>query len=56
MASAEMSVRYVTNVLGFWGIQNPEVVVVEGHNASPDRSQEIVEAGLKLAKEVAASF
>lgn len=56
MASAEMSVRYVTNVLGFWGIQNPEVVVVEGHAAAPDRAQEIVEAGLKLAKEVAASF
>ncbi|WP_416297742.1 FMN-dependent NADH-azoreductase [Paenibacillus illinoisensis] len=56
MASAEMSVKYVTNVLNFWGIQNPELVIVEGHNASPDRSQEIVDAGLKLAAEVAASF
>lgn len=56
MASAEMSVKYVTNVLNFWGIQHPEVVIVEGHNASPDRAEEIVGAGVKLAAETAAKF
>lgn len=56
MASAEMSVKYVTNVLNFWGIKHPEVVIVEGHNASPDRAEEIVGAGVKLAAETAAKF
>ena len=39
-----------TTVLGFWGITNPETVVIEGHNQYPDRSQQIVEEGLENVK------
>ncbi|CAM4188135.1 FMN-dependent NADH-azoreductase [Paenibacillus xylanexedens] len=56
MAAAEMSLNFLKTVLGLWGIQNPEVVIVEGHNASADRAEEIVTAGLKLASEVAVKF
>ena len=56
MAPMEMAVNYVTNVLGFWGITNPETVVIEGHNQYPDRSQQIVEEGLENVKKVAAKF
>lgn len=56
MAPMEMAVNYVTNVLGFWGIANPETVVIEGHNQYPDRSQQIVEEGLDNVKKVAAKF
>ncbi|WP_242144779.1 MULTISPECIES: FMN-dependent NADH-azoreductase [unclassified Bacillus cereus group] len=56
MASMEMAVNYVTTVLGFWGITNPETVVIEGHNQYPDRSQQIVEEGLEKVKKVAAKF
>lgn len=44
MAAMEMAVSYVQNVLGFWGITNPESVVIEGHNQYPDRSEQIVTA------------
>ncbi len=50
MAPMEMAVNYVTTVLGFWGITNPETVVIEGHNQYPDRSQQIVEEGLENVK------
>ncbi|ALQ67584.1 FMN-dependent NADH-azoreductase [Bacillus cereus] len=56
MAPMEMAVNYVTTVLGFWGITNPETVVIEGHNQYPDRSQQIVEEGLENVKKVAAKF
>ncbi|MGR5985743.1 FMN-dependent NADH-azoreductase [Bacillus cytotoxicus] len=56
MASMEMAVNYVTTVLGFWGITNPETVVIEGHNQYPDRSQQIVEEGLEKVKKVVATF
>ncbi|MFC5468928.1 FMN-dependent NADH-azoreductase [Cohnella suwonensis] len=56
MAQLEMSVNYVRNILGFWGVKDVETVVVEGHNQFSDRSQEIVEAGLAQAAKVAAGF
>ncbi|AWB44431.1 FMN-dependent NADH-azoreductase [Paenibacillus sp. CAA11] len=56
MAAAEMSLNYVKNTLAFWGINNPEVVVVEGHNQFPDRAEAIVQEGLTKAAELAAKF
>ncbi|RKP51612.1 FMN-dependent NADH-azoreductase [Cohnella endophytica] len=56
MAQLEMSLNYVRNTLGFWGIKDVETVVVEGHNQFPDRSQAIVEAGLAEAAKVASGF
>ncbi|MBB3108805.1 FMN-dependent NADH-azoreductase [Paenibacillus phyllosphaerae] len=55
-ASVEMAVNLVTNLLGFYGIRNVSKVIVEGHNASPDRAAEIVGEGLKQAKELAQNF
>ncbi|MBW7456443.1 FMN-dependent NADH-azoreductase [Paenibacillus sepulcri] len=56
MASFEMSLNYVKNTLSFWGITDPEVVVVEGHNQFPDRAETIVSEGVAKAAELAAAF
>lgn len=56
MASIEMSLKYMTTIMGFIGIKNPEVVVIEGHNQFPDRSKEIVEEGLRKTAQIAAKF
>ncbi len=56
MASLEMSVNYVRNTLGFWGITDVETVIVEGHNQFQDRAQQIVEAGIAEAAKVASGF
>lgn len=56
MAGLEMSLNYVKNILAFWGIQNPETVVVEGHNQFPDRAEAILQEGVKQAAELAARF
>ncbi|MNH78186.1 FMN-dependent NADH-azoreductase 1 [compost metagenome] len=56
MNAMEMSLNYVKTTLAFWGITNPEVVVVEGHNQFPDRAASIIEDGVKKAAELAAKF
>ncbi|WP_138493866.1 FMN-dependent NADH-azoreductase [Paenibacillus pinistramenti] len=56
MAAMEMSLNYVKNVLAFWGVQNPETIVVEGHNQFADRAEAIVQDGVKQAAELAARF
>lgn len=56
MAPYEMAVNYVKAVISLWGIHNPEVVVIEGHNQYADRSQEIIESGLKETAEAAVKF
>lgn len=56
MNAMEMSLNYVKTTLAFWGITNPEVVVVEGHNQFPDRAASIIEDGVKRAAELAAKF
>jgi len=56
MASWEMSLNYVTNILAFWGIKNTENVIVEGHNQFPDRAEEIIQDGIKRAADLAARF
>ncbi|CAG7657311.1 FMN-dependent NADH-azoreductase [Paenibacillus allorhizosphaerae] len=56
MASVEMSLNYLKTMMGFIGIKNPEVVVIEGHNQFPDRAKDIVSEGLKQTAQVAAKF
>ncbi|MNJ69103.1 FMN-dependent NADH-azoreductase 1 [compost metagenome] len=51
-----MSLGLVRNMFGLWGIVNPEVVVIEGHNQFPDRKDEIFANGLQAAAEVASKF
>ncbi|WP_019910651.1 FMN-dependent NADH-azoreductase [Paenibacillus sp. HW567] len=55
-ASIEMAVNYVAGMLNFWGFKNVEQVIIEGHNANPQQSAEIIANGLQLAKTTAASF
>ncbi|MNE40651.1 FMN-dependent NADH-azoreductase 1 [compost metagenome] len=56
MDAVEMSMKYMKSSLNFWGISNPEEVVVEGHNQFPDRAEQIVQDGVKRAAELAAKF
>ncbi|GBF77207.1 hypothetical protein PA598K_05742 [Paenibacillus sp. 598K] len=56
MASMEMSLNYVKTILAFIGINDPEVLVVEGHNQLQDQAQAIVGEGLNKARELAATF
>ncbi|WP_458119274.1 FMN-dependent NADH-azoreductase [Paenibacillus sp. Z6-24] len=55
-ADIELAVRYVRTLLGFWGITDVEKFIIEGHNAFPDRSQQIVAEGLEKAAETAKGF
>ncbi|MFS0670099.1 FMN-dependent NADH-azoreductase [Peribacillus frigoritolerans] len=56
MASAEMAVSLVKNIISLWGIKNPETVVIEGHNQYPDRSQKIIADGLESVAKAAEAF
>jgi FMN-dependent NADH-azoreductase len=56
MASMEMAVRYVKSNLALWGINNPETVIIEGHNQYPDRLNEIIADGLEKVAKAAAQF
>ncbi|MGE7609328.1 FMN-dependent NADH-azoreductase [Peribacillus frigoritolerans] len=56
MASAEMAVSLVKNIIGLWGINNPETVVIEGHNQYPDRTQKIIADGLENVAKAAEAF
>ncbi|WP_152614693.1 FMN-dependent NADH-azoreductase [Jeotgalibacillus alimentarius] len=53
MQGAEMSVNFIKNALGFFGIQQQTDVIIEGHNQYVDRTEEIKEQGFKRVVEVA---
>jgi FMN-dependent NADH-azoreductase len=55
-AAIEMSLNYVTTIMGFFGITDISTVIVEGHNQFPDQGPTLVENGLEQAKSLAASF
>ncbi|MGN8645945.1 FMN-dependent NADH-azoreductase [Gracilibacillus sp. HCP3S3_G5_1] len=47
----EMAVNYMRNVIGgVFGMQIIDEVIIEGHNAMPDKSEEIIAAGLEEVK------
>ncbi|KMY33943.1 FMN-dependent NADH-azoreductase [Lysinibacillus xylanilyticus] len=52
----EMSVNYIKNVVGMFGMGIIEEVIIEGHNASQDKAQEIIANGLEAVKKVAQSL
>ena len=50
-APMEMAVTYMRNVFGgVFGMEIMDEVVIEGHNAMPDKAQEIIAAGLEEVK------
>lgn len=55
-AELEMAVKYVVNMMGFFGVKDIEKVVIEGHNQFPDKTEEIIAAGLEKAAKVASTF
>ncbi|CUB11403.1 FMN-dependent NADH-azoreductase 1 [Bacillus cereus] len=55
-AEAEMAVKYVATMMGFFGATNMETVVIEGHNQFPDKAEEIITTGLEEAAQVASKF
>jgi FMN-dependent NADH-azoreductase len=55
-AGLEHALSLVKGVAGFWGVTNPEIVVVEGHNQFPDRAEAIVQDGVQRAAELAVRF
>ncbi|MEH7515590.1 FMN-dependent NADH-azoreductase [Gottfriedia acidiceleris] len=55
-ADLEMAVKYVTNMMNFFGVKSLEKVVIEGHNQFPDKANEIVAAGLEEAVKLASTF
>ncbi len=56
MQAFEMAQNYMKAILGFWGITDPQVVVIEGHAQYSDRANEIIENGLKETAATAAAF
>lgn len=56
MAPSEMSVNYVRMIMNFFGIQDIEEVIIEGHNMYPDKAQEIIGDGMKRVEEMAQSI
>ena len=57
MAPLEMSTNYLRNVVGgVFGMEIVEEVIIEGHNAMPDRAAQIIEEGLQKVKAVAARY
>lgn len=56
-APMEMSANYIKNVVGgVFGMQITDEVIIEGHNAMPDKAEEIIAAGLEKVKVVAQSL
>ncbi|MGM9986019.1 MAG: FMN-dependent NADH-azoreductase [Bacillaceae bacterium] len=57
MAPMDMSVTYMRNVFaGIFGMEIIGEVIIEGHNAMPDKAEEIIEAGLRQVAEVASQL
>jgi len=53
-APMDMGVNYMRNVFGgVFGMEIVDEVIIEGHNAMPDKAQEIVAEGLEKVKEAA---
>jgi FMN-dependent NADH-azoreductase len=55
-AQMEMGHRYINVMMNFFGIPTLEGIFVEGHNAMPDKAQEIKENAIARAKDVAHTF
>lgn len=56
-APLEMAATYIRNIVsGVFGMEIINEVVIEGHNAFPDRKDEIINEGLAKVKEAAAQL
>ncbi|MGA9226897.1 MAG: FMN-dependent NADH-azoreductase [Mesobacillus sp.] len=55
-AEVEMGHRYLATIMNFFGVPSFEGVFIEGHNANPEKAQEIKENGIARAKDIAHTF
>lgn len=55
-AELEMGHRYLNIMMNFFGVPSLEGIFIEGHNAQPDKAQEIKENGIARAKDLAHTF
>src|SRR5690606_25023043 len=55
-APAEMSVTYIRNIMNFFGIQDINEVIIEGHAADPEAAPAIIEEGMERVKQAARSL
>ncbi|MGG1517771.1 FMN-dependent NADH-azoreductase [Paenibacillus oryzisoli] len=55
-AAMESGHRYITIIMGFFGITDVQGVFVEGHNQFPDKKEQIKADAIKHAQDVAKSF
>lgn len=56
MTEFEFGDRYLRTIAGFFGITDYAHVYVEGHNAEPNKAQEILAKGIEDAKAAAEKF
>ena len=57
MASMEMAVNYINNVIGgVYGMEKIGEVIIEGHAAAGDKAPEIIAEGLEKVAELAKTF
>ena len=54
LRAMEMSVSYIRMIMEFFGVQDFEEVIIEGHNKYRDRAAEIIAEGMEKTKEMAA--
>ncbi|SMQ70018.1 FMN-dependent NADH-azoreductase [Bacillus sp. OV166] len=55
-AQMEMGHRYISVMMSFFGVPSLEGLFVEGHNAMPDKAEEIKENAIARARDFAHSF
>ena len=55
-AELEMGDRYIKQMMGFYGITDVDSLIVEGHNAEPNKAEEIKADGIKRAKALGETF
>ncbi|OAS23638.1 FMN-dependent NADH-azoreductase [Paenibacillus oryzisoli] len=55
-ANMESGHRYISIIMGFFGITDMQGLFVEGHNQFPDKAQQIKEDAIARAKDLAKSF
>ncbi|MGC4377644.1 FMN-dependent NADH-azoreductase [Fictibacillus sp. Mic-4] len=55
-AEMEMGHRYLSTIMQFFGVPSFEGIFIEGHNAMPEKAQEIKESGIARAKDLAHTF
>ncbi|MBV7509115.1 FMN-dependent NADH-azoreductase [Bacillus sp. sid0103] len=55
-AELEMGHRYLEVMMNFFGVQNLEKIIIEGHLRFPERAQEIKDKAIITAKEAAHIF